>query len=1020
MLTEARAMAVAPRVEPAIDPIANLERERRVAEALLQVESLDLSNVLDRICRLTVELTPCDRATAYLFSTRAHGFFAAADCGTPPHIVQRFAQQLYFGSSRTGTSRAKIPFRDQLVAGRIGYATRDDADLAPDMLDLLDTLEQYAISLIPLRSSTRGALLISLAAPPGFDDTAFRIAQSVARQASNLVDHARTFRKLEHAARVRAGLAALAAAVNLETDPVRIARLVSSEAAAVFRVGAVAVLLPERDGLTVLGAHGVEAEGLRLRLAEETLVAQAFRDGRVVFRNELESDPAPGPLCRILRLKSALAVPLVGRVGPIGCLVLGDTQRSHGFSDEIAEETHVLGPILSAALERAMLVEKVERSEAHFRSLIENASDLITIVGTDATFRYQSPSIERLLGYAPADLIDKPIWEIIHPDDRTPFEAMLEIVLGGSAVRSGEETRCRHADGSWRVLEAVATRVLSPEGTPLVVVNSRDVTERKRAELELAEARDQALAAARLKSEFVANMSHEIRTPMNGVMGMADLLAETPLNAEQRDFVDTIRHSADGLLTVINDILDFSKIEAGKMAVERIDFNLRTVIEDVAELLAPRAFRNALELSCVIPPDVPEHLVGDPNRLRQVLTNLLGNAVKFTERGRVLLEAERLSETDRMARIRLTVHDTGIGIPPQRQAAVFESFTQVDGSTTRRYGGTGLGLTITRQLVELMGGRIGVISELGQGSSFWVELVFAKQFDAHPEARPGPSALSGVRVLVVDDYEVNRRVYCEHLRAWGCIPAHAASGAAALATLRAAADTAPYQLVLLDMCMPEMDGEMTARAIKSTAALASVPIVLLSSMGTHDSLVELRAKGFVAALTKPVRQAHLLDAVSRALCEDSANGRQRDAAAPGPTIPLGLRVLLVEDNPVNCKVALRLLARLGCRTTVAENGLQAVKAAANATYDIVLMDVQMPEMDGFEATAEIRSREARTGGHVPILAMTARAMESDRERCLAVGMDGFISKPVKADGLAAQLAAYVLRAVDASPQRKAG
>jgi PAS domain S-box-containing protein len=1013
-------MAAAPGIDPAIASTANLERERRVAEALLQVESLDLQSVLDRICRLTVELTPCDRATAYLYSTRARGFFAAADCGTPPHIVQRFAQKLYFGSSRTGARRAKIPFRDELVAGRIGYAMRDDGNLAPDMLDLLDTLEQYAISLIPLRSSTRGALLISLAAPPGFDDTAFRIAQSVARQASNLVDHARTFRKLEHAARVRAGLAALAAAVNLETDPVRIARLVSSEAAAVFRVGAAAVLLPERDGLIVLGSHGVDAEGLRLPWAEDALVLRALRDGQVVFHNELaESEPAHGPLYRALGLKSALAVPLIGRVGPIGCLLLGDAQRSHGFSDEIAEETHVLGPILSAALERAMLVAKVERSEAYFRSLIEKASDLITIVGTDARFQYQSPSIERLLGYASADLIGKPMWDIIHPDDRAPFEAMLQIVLGGSAMRSGEETRCRHADGSWRVLEAIATRVLSPDGAPLVVINSRDVTERRRTELELAEARDQALAAARLKSEFVANMSHEIRTPMNGVMGMADLLSETPLNPEQRDFVDTIRHSADGLLTVINDILDFSKIEAGKMAVERIDFNLRTVIEDVAELLAPRAFQNALELGCVIPPDMPEHLVGDPNRVRQVLTNLLGNAVKFTERGRVLLEAELLSETERMARFRLTVHDTGIGIPPRRQAAVFESFTQVDGSTTRRYGGTGLGLTITRQLVELMGGRIGVFSELGQGSSFWVELAFAKQLGACTGTTASPPALSGVRVLVVDDYEVNRRIYCEHLRAWGCIPAQAPSGAAALAALRAATETAPYQLVLLDMCMPEMDGEMTARAIKSTPGLASVPIILMSSMGTHEPLAELRAKGFVAALTKPVRQAHLLDAISRALCDENGARTQRDRAASDPQMLLGLRVLLVEDNPVNCKVALRLLARLGCHTTVAENGLQAVAAAANAAYDIVLMDVQMPEMDGFEATTEIRRRESRMGGHVPILAMTARAMESDRERCLAVGMDGFLSKPVKAEALAAELSAHALRA-DAARERRAG
>jgi signal transduction histidine kinase/DNA-binding response OmpR family regulator len=602
---------------------------------------------------------------------------------------------------------------------------------------------------------------------------------------------------------------------------------------------------------------------------------------------------------------------------------------------------------------------------------------------------------------------------VVHPDDKHLLEEG-----AAHSFKTGEpylvDFRIIPTEGVVRWRRSMA-RVVFEDGKPKRIIGASIDTTREHETIEAAQ------ASSRAKSEFLANMSHEIRTPMNGVIGMTELVLDTELTGDQRECLTTVRASADSLLTIINDILDFSKIEAGRLELDPVPFNLRDLIEEMLRSLAVTAHAKGLELACDVARDVPSHVVGDPVRIRQILTNLTGNAIKFTHEGEVVVEVSVSDHREGEPELRFTVRDTGVGIPKDKHALIFDPFSQADGSTTRRFGGTGLGLTISARLVAAMNGALTVESEPGHGSAFHFVVRLATVAD--PERIwPAPGALAGFDVLVVDDNATNRKILVELLQAWGLHPTAVSSVAQALAYLtKASRDGHAVPLVLTDSHMPDADGFALAAEIKRVPTLADAVVLMLTSGDYQGDLQRCKEIGVSAYLTKPVRQAELQSAITKALHARRVRQAQAPAPPSAPTLrqaapattaagehASGRQILLVEDNPTNQKLALAILAKEHYHAVVADSGQRALEIyrERGGAFDLILMDVQMPGMDGLETTGAIREIE-RTGRRIPIIAVTARAMQGDRERCLAAGMDDYLAKPIHPAELLALLKRYL-------------
>jgi two-component system sensor histidine kinase/response regulator len=653
------------------------------------------------------------------------------------------------------------------------------------------------------------------------------------------------------------------------------------------------------------------------------------------------------------------------------------------------------------------------KQQAIFFRVFKDATDPIVLEDLSGDVMDMNVAAEQAYGWAKEELVGKPIKRIVPEERRNQADQCLHECLHGGEVRNVEGLRISRDGKVYDVL--ITLSLLRDENDKPIGIASiaKDITL-------LQQARAAADTANQAKSDFLANMSHEIRTPMNGIIGMTELALETELDPEQRDYMNTVKSSADALLTLINDILDFSKIEAGKLEIEPFDFELRDALADMLNTLASRAHSKGLELAYQVPAEIQDALIGDVHRLRQIIVNLVGNAIKFTQQGEVVVKIQQNKRTGQEVELQFSVRDTGVGIPTEKLDAIFKPFEQADVSTTREYGGTGLGLAISVQLVELMGGRIWAESVEGQGSEFQFTIRLGiGMARATSKRQPRAELLEGLPVLIVDDNQTNRRILEEIFHNWRMSPQAVPSGADALAALESAANAGqPFHLVVSDVNMPEMDGFQLFECIHSQ--YANVPVILMTSGARTGDVARCRELGVAAHLTKPAKQSLLMNTIATVVTGPGNDGSpisqqqgeqqqgEQEQATPSPDeadAPRALRLLLAEDNQVNQKFAVRAIEKAGHSVVIANNGREAVEIWQREAFDVVLMDMQMPEMDGYEATSTIRKleQEQAATAHTPIIAMTANAMKGDKERCLEAGMDGYVSKPVKRKLLFAEI-----------------
>ena len=751
---------------------------------------------------------------------------------------------------------------------------------------------------------------------------------------------------------------------------------------------------------------------------------------------------AGGWLKTLSALVMGAAIPVMHYTGmaavSFSASTLDDKELAHavsisslGIAGIIVVTLMVLGLVLiTSLLDRRFSVQalELESSEQRYRQIVEAAFDGFVGMDSNGLITDWNEQARTTFGWSRSDAVGKHLSELIDPNySRDANREDLRHFLGwaeGPVLNKRTEITALHRSGRKFPVELAISEIHTGK-TQSFAAFARDITERKRVEEEREQAKTAAEAASRAKSEFLANMSHEIRTPLNGVMGMTDLVLETELSDEQREYLETVKMSADSLLTVINDILDFSKIEAGKIDLEVIDFNIRDSLEGTLKTLAFRADEKGLELLCEVAPEVPEAARGDSGRLRQIVVNLVSNALKFTAEGEVVLKVQiEAIESDHHI-LHFTVSDTGIGIPLDKQKLIFEPFSQADTSTTRRYGGTGLGLTISLRFVEMMGGKLWVESEVGRGTQFHFTVRLETSRETIDKEKVAlPDVLRGVKVLVVDDNRTNRRILEGMLKRWEMSPTAVESAEKALVELALARDAdAPYALILTDMHMPAMDGFGLIEVIRQSSELSTATIMMLTSAGHRGDATRCQDLGVAGYLLKPIRQSELREAIARVL-----GAQERKEAIPLITRfsvqdardPTGiLRVLLAEDNAVNQRLATRLLEKRGHHVVVTGNGREALAALEKEPFDLVLMDVQMPEMDGLEATAALRAKETGTGAHLWVIALTAHAMKGDRERCIAAGMDGYLSKPIRPPELDEMLQNHLNRRMESAMKSQA-